>query len=139
MSGALLYINGTNLPVSGSGTISTTGTTNAIGQLVGVNNYYYQGYLDEYRVCVYARSANYIATEQAIQTGTSLVTVGTPATVTVAGCRASVYSDALTGLTDAAVATIMPRCANPGRCRRTCPLTIDGSAITEIEHLRRAL
>ena len=131
MSGALLYINGTNLPVSGSGTISTTGTTNAIGQLVGVNNYYYQGYLDEYRVCVYA-----VGELHRHGAGDSDRHVSRDGGNTGDGhCRRlprqRLAVDALTGLTDAAVATIMPRYANPGRCGRTCPLTISGSAITE--------
>ncbi len=78
LTGCALYLDGVNKPITGSGAFNTQSTYQAIGQLCGVNNYYYQGLLDEYRVSSAARSANFIATDQAIQSSTTLVTVGTP-------------------------------------------------------------
>ena len=83
-----LYRNGTLV-----GTPTTTGSPATASKRFGIGNngsdanrnppQAWPGVIDEVRVSSVARSANYIATDYAIQSSTSLVTVGTPANVVI--------------------------------------------------------
>ena len=76
-----------------------------------------------------ARSANYLATDYAVQHSTTMVAAGTPAASSVTTISPAA-SNAL-AVTDTASAVLQPQYTNPGLCTRTCPLTIAGSSMSE--------
>ena len=106
LSGYSMYLDGVLQTTSGSGTVNTTGTTFVLGQLPGVGSDYWPGSVDEVRLCTAAQSTNYIATDYAIQSSTTMVSVGSPANNPI------LY-------------------VNPAVCQRTCAITIAGTNIAE--------